>query len=284
MKRINLLCAVGLTAFFLGGCGRQMNNVAYIGAEKAKDLALEASGLSAADVTFSGTDMSNRSGTDYYLISFTAAGQQYEYDIDALTGVVIESRLPETVSDSGDETNAEPANEKDKNDEKTAAAAGLQKDSGSAGNNGKVISEKEAAAKAMAHAGVLEGDATIVKSQLEIEDGRQVYDIEFYTKDYAEYDYEMDAVTGEVISYDYDAENFTSPDAGGRKISEEEAKELALGRVPGADTDNIWEFEVDKDDGRLVYEGKIIYGDMEYEFEIDAYSGTFRSWEAEPAD
>jgi len=57
-----------------------------------------------------------------------------------------------------------------------------------------------------------------------------------------------------------------------------------LERVPGAGADNIWEFEVDKEDGRLEYEGKIIYGDMEYEFEIDAYSGTFRSWEAEQVD
>ncbi|MCI8447416.1 MAG: hypothetical protein HFH30_03250 [Eubacterium sp.] len=270
MKRIHAVCAVGLAVFLLGGCGRQQNNVAYIGAEKAKDLALEASGLSAADVAFSETDLSSRSGKDYYLVGFTAAGQDYEYDIDALTGVVIESRLPEAASGAGEGMN-------------TVAADVKNGDTSAAGQK-NTISEKEAAAKAMAHAGVLEGDATIVKNQLEIEDGRQVYDVEFYTKDYAEYDYEIDAVTGEVISYDYDAENFAPPESGGQKISEEEAKKLALERVPGAGADNIWEFEVDKEDGRLEYEGKIIYGDMEYEFEIDAYSGTFRSWEAEQAD
>ena len=247
MKRIHAVCAVGLAVFLLGGCGRQQNNVAYIGAEKAKDLALEASGLSAADVAFSETDLSSRSGKDYYLVGFTAAGQDYGEGMNTV-------------------------------------AADVKNGDTSAAGQKNTISEKEAAAKAMAHAGVLEGDATIVKNQLEIEDGRQVYDVEFYTKDYAEYDYEIDAVTGEVISYDYDAENFAPPESGGQKISEEEAKKLALERVPGAGADNIWEFEVDKEDGRLEYEGKIIYGDMEYEFEIDAYSGTFRSWEAEQAD
>ena len=199
MKRIHAVCAVGLAVFLLGGCGRQQNNVAYIGAEKAKDLALEASGLSAADVAFSETDLSSRSGKDYYLVGFTAAGQDYEYDIDALTGVVIESRLPEAASGAGEGMN-------------TVAADVKNGDTSAAGQK-NTISEKEAAAKAMAHAGVLEGDATIVKNQLEIEDGRQVYDVEFYTKDYAEYDYEIDAVTGEVISYDYDAENFAPPES-----------------------------------------------------------------------
>ena len=65
------------------------------------------------------------------------------------------------------------------------------------------------------------------------------------------------------------------------EISDAEAKKIALAQVPGAKESDIREFEVDYDDGRLEYEGSIYYGEMEYEFEIDGYSGAIRSWEAE---
>ena len=38
---------------------------------------------------------------------------------------------------------------------------------------------------------------------------------------------------------------------------------------------------MDRDDGRLEYEGTIYYDGMEYEFTIDGYSGAVRDWEAE---
>ena len=122
---------------------------------------------------------------------------------------------------------------------------------------------------------------TFVKAELDRDDGRLVYDVEFYTADYKEYDYEIDAATGEVVSYDYDAE-FYAPPASSGTISAEDAKALALAQVPGASASDIREFETDRDDGRVEYEGKIVYGGMEYEFEIDGYSGAIRSWEAEP--
>ena len=51
--------------------------------------------------------------------------------------------------------------------------------------------------------------------------------------------------------------------------------------MPGATASNIVEFEVDRDDGRLEYEGTIFYNGMEYEFTIDGYSGAIRSWEVD---
>ena len=68
----------------------------------------------------------------------------------------------------------------------------------------------------------------------------------------------------------------------GSAISAARAKRLALAQVSGASESDLREFEVDYDDGRMEYEGKIYYNGMEYEFEIDAYSGAFRSWEVEP--
>ena len=65
------------------------------------------------------------------------------------------------------------------------------------------------------------------------------------------------------------------------KITEDEAKKIALAQVPGAKETDIRGFEIDYDDGRLEYEGSIFYGELEYEFEIDGYSGAIRSWEVE---
>ena len=67
----------------------------------------------------------------------------------------------------------------------------------------------------------------------------------------------------------------------GSAITADQARQIALERVPGATTSNIVEFEVDRDDGRLEYEGTIFYNSIEYEFTIDGYSGAIRSWEVD---
>lgn len=65
------------------------------------------------------------------------------------------------------------------------------------------------------------------------------------------------------------------------KISEEKAKEIALAKVPGATVQDIRQFKKDRDDGRYVYEGEILYNKTEYDFEIDAESGEIISWDQE---
>ena len=59
------------------------------------------------------------------------------------------------------------------------------------------------------------------------------------------------------------------------------AKEIALAEVPGATASDIYEFETDRDDGRLEYEGTIYYNGTEYDFTIDGYSGAIRGWDVE---
>ena len=64
-------------------------------------------------------------------------------------------------------------------------------------------------------------------------------------------------------------------------ISSDEAVQSALARVPGATVANVTEFNRDYDHGRLEYEGEIHYNGYEYDFEIDADTGTFTKWEVE---
>ena len=63
-------------------------------------------------------------------------------------------------------------------------------------------------------------------------------------------------------------------------VSTEQASQLALDRVPGASAQDL-KIELDYDDGYYKYEGDIIYGQKEYEFEIDANTGDFLEWKEE---
>ena len=122
-------------------------------------------------------------------------------------------------------------------------------------------------------------DATITKSKLDYEDGRQVYDIEWYAGG-AKYDYEIAADTGEIISSAYE-EKTMGADSRNVTVSEADAKKTALDRVSGATDKNLYEWKLDYEDGHPEYEGKIIYGGTEYEFTIDAATGSVMEWDAE---
>ena len=89
-----------------------------------------------------------------------------------------------------------------------------------------------------------------------------------------------------MLSYDYDAEHYSRPSNGGSTstgaaISEARAREIALAQVSGAADSNIRKMELDRDDGRLQYEVKIVYNNMEYDFDIDASTGSILSRDVE---
>ena len=141
------------------------------------------------------------------------------------------------------------------------------------------VDEEMAQKIALEHAGVKATDATITKSKLDYEDGRQVYDIEWYAGG-AKYDYEIATDTGEIISSAYE-EKTMGADSRNVTVSEADAKKTALDRVSGATDKDLYEWKLDYDDGRPEYEGKIIYGGTEYEFTIDAATGSVMEWDAE---
>ena len=159
------------------------------------------------------------------------------------------------------------------------------------GNNGSsdqpstptgMLTAEQAKQKALAHAGLQSSQVSFVRAHLDWENGRRVYDVEFYTKDYREYDYEIDAYTGKVLSFDYDAEHYRPGTGNGNQnsgsyISQAEAKRIALAQVPGATENNVRKVKLDWDDGRAEYEVKIVVGMLEYEFEINAVNGAILS-------
>ena len=312
---LTLGCLSALAAAGCAGGQEQPTTADYIGIDAAKEAALKAAGLSGGDVTFSSAGLDNQNDTFYYEVNFESGGTEYFYDIDAMTGVVIEEKTETAgaAESAADVQMAGLADESAAADDQNGTAAGGQNGAAAGEQNGTAaggqsgaaagrqsgaaadaqaanagaqagssLSEADAQSIALSHAGLTEADTLHILAKRDFDDGRQVFDVEIFAADGTEYDYEI-ALDGTILSYDYDAES-TLPrgQAGGSGtlISEDQAIQTVLERVPGASSDNLF-LHLDEDDGRMEYEGKLIHDNTEYEFTIDAYSGILIDWESE---
>ena len=106
--------------------------------------------------------------------------------------------------------------------------------------------------------------------------------MEFYEGN-TEYDYDVDALTGDILSYDYDAEYYTAPAASaasGASLTAEQAKQIALQHAGVAEADTCrMEIGFDYEQGRAVYELEWRVGQTEYSYEVDANTGDVLSYE-----
>lgn len=207
----------------------------------------------------------------------------FEYKIDAYTGEVLEG-LPDIMK-SVQAAAPQEAPEAQTSPVQTPPApkpgAGNQAPAaGTPAQQQPAASGKEAAKNAaFTHAGVSAADASVTKCELDWEDGRQVYDIEFWVGS-TEYDYEIDASTSAVLKSGQDWGNHhhsggaSAAQQPGSFIGEEAAKSAALTHAGiSADTAGYIRCELDEDDGLWVYEIEFQAGATEYEYEIDAASG-----------
>ena len=65
-------------------------NSQYIGEDAAKGNALKDAGLTAADVTELTAELDTENGKAVYDVDFKHDGKEYNYDVDAITGDVVE--------------------------------------------------------------------------------------------------------------------------------------------------------------------------------------------------
>ena len=241
------LTVLGLTAA-LTACAGSADTVepGYVGLDAAKETALTASQLTAADATFTTAELEDRDGTAYYELDFNDSSTAYHYAVDAITGAVIES---------------------------SSQAVSLSTNAGTGD-----IGEEQAKAIALEDAGIKETDTVYLQVKPDYDDGVAVYEVEFYAGS-TEYDYEIDAATGEIRSMDHDAEGYApSTGTATATISETEAKTIALtdAGVKAADTAYL-AVKLDYDDGVAVYDVEFYAGTTEYDYEIDAATGKIRS-------
>ena len=184
------------------------------------------------------------------------------------------------------------------------ADAGISMNKETRPGDKKQIGVEAAKQIALAHAKVAQKDVTFIKAELDTEDGRAVYDIEFYSGN-VEYDYDIDAVSGEIISNDFDIEDYsipaqsaaapqqtevpqqtaaapapTTPAANNPSgdIGIERAKQIALSHAGlSQGSVSFVKAELDYEDGVKVYDIEFYSGNVEYDYEINAATGAIIS-------
>lgn len=155
----------------------------------------------------------------------------------------------------------------------------------------KKITADEAKRIALAHAKLAEKDVTFVKVELELEyNNRYEYDVDFYSGN-VEYDYEIDAVSGAILSADRDIENYVIPtqpstsstNTQTSEISVERAKQIALSHS-GVGSARFKKAKLDYENGVKVYEIEFKAGNLEYEYDINVSNGAIISSSVEVDD
>ena len=274
MKQKWLLTGTALLlAAALAGCGNTpaADQTAKISMEQAQTAALDAANIAAADADISSATLSEVAGVTCYKVEFTSGDHTYAYSISAENGEVLEA--------SYRDKNAAPADSTQTDTPASGATTTPAQITPSTSTSTGAVDEAKAQEIALAHAGVNAADATITKSKLDYDDGRQVYELEWYANG-AKYDYEVAVATGEIVNFGYKAKTVVGT-GNSATVSEATAKQTALARVSGATAANIYKFKLDFDDGRWEYEGEIRYGTMEYDFTIDATTGIVTEWDME---
>lgn len=139
------------------------------------------------------------------------------------------------------------------------------------------ITEDQAKQIAFDHAQVKEEDLTNLKVKKDFDDGVSIYEVDFQAAN-KQYEYDIKAADGQILTTDFEIDDdYVDPNTQ-TAVSEADAKAAALARVEGASDSDI-RIQLQRDDGQLVYEGTIIYNNTEYDFEINAETGDFLSWE-----
>lgn len=156
------------------------------------------------------------------------------------------------------------------------------------------ISAPHAENIALSHAGVTPDEARMERTELDKDDRIAHYEVEFHAGDY-DYDYEINAATGEILKWDreYDpdrtpavptAPSETQPPqvADVTLLTSQEAETLALAHAElTAEEVHFQRSELDYDDTVLHYDVEFHAGHYEYDFEIDAVTGKILHWERE---
>ena len=185
----------------------------------------------------------------------------------------------------------------------TAETAPAIQSSGQASDSA-YIGVEAAKSAAFAHAGLDAAQVTMGEVDFDYEDGRMVYELEFYASG-AEYEYDIDASTGAVVKFSQEGgrtQTSSSAGSGGASgnvssgagsgtaqsgaggtatdIGREDALAAALNHA-GVSQDQVYDLEVKReyDDGRLEYEIEFKTGGWEYEYTISAADGAILDYE-----
>ena len=234
------LLAAGLTA-----CGGTGGTAAAgdVTETEAASIAMEHAGVKEDDALSLRVSQEEEDGVAVYDVEFATADRRYHCDVVRSSGEVLNFSY-NAVTSGDDQADDGAAAQTSGTQESSASAA--QTDDASAADaqqstaSSGAIDEAQARSIALEHAGVAESDAKFYRVERDSDDGRAVYEVEFYSGN-TEYDYEISAETGEILSYDSDIEGWAaqSGNAEGSAVTLEQARALVAERIPGVSADSV---------------------------------------------
>ena len=239
--------------------------------EEAKEIVLNDAGLRAEETVFETVKQKDVNGAASFELHFSANNVEYDYAVNAKNGTILSKASSRVIEENVPVTTATPV-------QPTAVPATVA--------SVAELTMDEAKAIALKHAGVTADKAVFTEQQREFENGKPVYEFDFYA-DGVEYDYEIDAVTGEVRKAEREIKTVQStPQPGANELTMDEAKAIAVKHAGvTADKAVFTEQKREYEDGRLVYEFDFHADGVEYDYEIDAVTGEVRKaeWEKKTA-
>ena len=236
--------------------------------DEAKQIALQHANLSDNQVTFIKVSQDYDDGINKYEIEFYYNNTEYDYEINAYSGEILKF-----------DYDAEYYNPSNNIPYSTNQNLPTQ----------NAISSDEAKQIALQHANLSDNQVTFIKVSQDYDDGINKYEIEFYYNN-TEYDYEINAYSGEILKFDYDAEYYnpsntisysnSQSSSTQNLISSDEAKNIALQHANLTDNQVTFiKVSQDYDDGIHIYEVEFHYNNREYNYDINAINGTILSYE-----
>jgi uncharacterized membrane protein YkoI len=183
MKKIALATVIISIGMSLVGCNKStsLNNVneskSKLTMEQAKEIALKHANLTSDEVSFIKVETDLDNGVEKYDIEFYYENKEYDYEINASDGQIIKYDYDVESYNISEEQ--------------------------AANGESSEITVEQAKEIALNHANLTSNQVTFVKNELDFDNGVKKYDIEFYYEN-KEYDYEIDANTGEILSYEQD--------------------------------------------------------------------------------
>lgn len=154
----------------------QDNQTVSMTEEEAKAIALQRVGKSSDEVTFTRVRMDRENGITVYEVDFYDTEKEYEISIDIDTKEII------NYQEDYFHTHHNNSNTTTTND---------------------YIGVERAKEIVLNHAGLNSNDVTFHKVELDVDYSIATYEIEFYYQ-YFEYEYELNATTGEILKYQRD--------------------------------------------------------------------------------
>ena len=200
--------------------------------------ALQAFKLDASTIDRRIVKLELEDGVLCYSVKLYVGTTEYEAEIDATTGAVLKQDI-------------------DREESRVPPATGAT-----------TLTREQAIAKLKEFLGA-QANVFVGKVEYEYENGKYVYEIEIII-DGREYDYYVDATTGEVTKNN----DFVS--GGTDVITEEQALDFAIKAFQLIGRENeirVHKIKLDRDDFRLVYEVEFFIGNLKYEAEVDAATG-----------